>query len=166
MIDPHDWPTPHCKKVAILLAECGLAYRLVRCNIGPGLAQGRRRHGSSRAPPSGPGMALEPGWQLLAGISEQDHLVRSERQVVCVAAQLDGGDFAGIDVLVRKPAVNAAAGPGFGMSSRLPLLRRRQAMKSIPCCSRFAVNTVTRTRPIGSIPSDTNRSSALAESYS
>jgi len=35
MIDPRYWPTPNCKKVAILPEECGLAYRLVPCNIGP-----------------------------------------------------------------------------------------------------------------------------------
>jgi hypothetical protein len=91
-------------------------------------------------------VSLEPGGQFRAGISEQDDLARSERQVVCVAAQLDGGDAAGmdgetelrlqgvdrtgpvdrragplvgavtqsfqpagLDVLVRKPAVDASA---------------------------------------------------------
>lgn len=42
-------------------------------------------------------MSLEPGGQLCAGVSKQDDLARSERQVVCVAAQLDGGDAARMD---------------------------------------------------------------------
>jgi GST-like protein len=36
MIDVHYWPTPNGKKVTILLEECGLPYRVVRCNIGRG----------------------------------------------------------------------------------------------------------------------------------
>jgi glutathione S-transferase len=33
MIDPHCWLAPNGKKVAILLDECGLPYRIVPCNI-------------------------------------------------------------------------------------------------------------------------------------
>jgi hypothetical protein len=33
MIDLHYWPTPNGKKVTILLEECGLAYKIVPCNI-------------------------------------------------------------------------------------------------------------------------------------
>jgi len=36
MIDLHYWPTPNGKKVTILLEECGLPYRVVRCSIGEG----------------------------------------------------------------------------------------------------------------------------------
>jgi GST-like protein len=36
MIDLHYWPTPNGKKVTILLEECGLPYRIVRCSIGQG----------------------------------------------------------------------------------------------------------------------------------
>ncbi|HWF00833.1 MAG TPA: glutathione S-transferase N-terminal domain-containing protein [Caulobacteraceae bacterium] len=36
MIDLHYWPTPNGKKVAILLEELGLPYRIVACNIGRG----------------------------------------------------------------------------------------------------------------------------------
>jgi GST-like protein len=36
MIDLHYWPTPNGKKVTILLEECGLAYRVVKCAIGQG----------------------------------------------------------------------------------------------------------------------------------
>ena len=36
MIDLHYFPTPNGKKVTILLEECGLPYRVVRCNIGQG----------------------------------------------------------------------------------------------------------------------------------
>jgi len=36
MIDLHYWPTPNGKKVTILLEECGLPYRIVRCSIGEG----------------------------------------------------------------------------------------------------------------------------------
>src|SRR5437016_14541457 len=33
MIDLHYWPTPNGNKVTILLEECGLAYKIVPCNI-------------------------------------------------------------------------------------------------------------------------------------
>ena len=36
VIDLHYWPTPNGKKVTILLEECGLPYRIVRCSIGQG----------------------------------------------------------------------------------------------------------------------------------
>jgi GST-like protein len=36
MIDLHYWPTPNGKKVTILLEECELPYRVVRCSIGQG----------------------------------------------------------------------------------------------------------------------------------
>ena len=36
MIDLHYWPTPNGKKVAILLEECGLPYRVVPCRIAQG----------------------------------------------------------------------------------------------------------------------------------
>ncbi len=36
MIDLHYWPTPNGKKVTILLEECGLPYRVVKCSIGQG----------------------------------------------------------------------------------------------------------------------------------
>jgi GST-like protein len=36
MIDLHYWPTPNGKKVTILLEECGLPYRVVKCGIGQG----------------------------------------------------------------------------------------------------------------------------------
>jgi GST-like protein len=36
MIDLHYWPTPNGKKVTILLEECGMPYRVVRCSIGQG----------------------------------------------------------------------------------------------------------------------------------
>ena len=36
MIDLHYWPTPNGKKVTILLEECGLPYRIVKCSIGQG----------------------------------------------------------------------------------------------------------------------------------
>jgi GST-like protein len=36
MIDLHYWPTPNGKKVTILLEECELPYRIVRCSIGEG----------------------------------------------------------------------------------------------------------------------------------
>jgi GST-like protein len=36
MIDLHYWPTPNGKKVTILLEECGMPYRIVRCSIGQG----------------------------------------------------------------------------------------------------------------------------------
>jgi GST-like protein len=36
MIDIHYWPTPNGKKVTILLEECELPYRVVRCSIGQG----------------------------------------------------------------------------------------------------------------------------------
>lgn len=36
MIDLHYWPTPNGKKVTILLEECGVPYRIVRCSIGEG----------------------------------------------------------------------------------------------------------------------------------
>ena len=36
MLDLHYWPTPNGKKVTILLAELGLPYTLVPCNIGRG----------------------------------------------------------------------------------------------------------------------------------
>ena len=36
MIDLHYWPTPNGKKLTILLEECGLEYRIVRCSIGQG----------------------------------------------------------------------------------------------------------------------------------
>lgn len=36
MLDLHYWPTPNGKKVTILLAELGLPYNLVPCNIGRG----------------------------------------------------------------------------------------------------------------------------------
>jgi GSH-dependent disulfide-bond oxidoreductase len=36
MIDIHYWPTPNGKKVTILLEECGLPYRIVKCAIGQG----------------------------------------------------------------------------------------------------------------------------------
>ena len=36
MIDLHYWPTPNRWKISIMLAECGLPYRLVPVNIGKG----------------------------------------------------------------------------------------------------------------------------------
>ena len=33
MIDIHYWPTPNGKKVTILLEECALPYRIVKCQI-------------------------------------------------------------------------------------------------------------------------------------
>lgn len=36
MLDVHYWPTPNGKKVAILLEELGLPYRVIPCNIGRG----------------------------------------------------------------------------------------------------------------------------------
>jgi GST-like protein len=36
MLDLHYWPTPNGKKVTILLEECELPYRIVRCSIGEG----------------------------------------------------------------------------------------------------------------------------------
>ena len=36
MLDLHYWPTPNGKKVTIQLEECGLEYRVIRCNIGKG----------------------------------------------------------------------------------------------------------------------------------
>jgi len=36
MIDLHYWPTPNGKKVTILLEECRLPYRVVKCSIGQG----------------------------------------------------------------------------------------------------------------------------------
>jgi GST-like protein len=36
MIDLHYWPTPNGKKVTLLLEECGVPYRIVRCSIGEG----------------------------------------------------------------------------------------------------------------------------------
>jgi GSH-dependent disulfide-bond oxidoreductase len=36
MIDFYYWPTPNGWKVAIMLAECGLAYRMIPVNIGKG----------------------------------------------------------------------------------------------------------------------------------
>jgi GST-like protein len=36
MIDLHYWPTPNGKKVTILLEECGLPHRIVKCAIGQG----------------------------------------------------------------------------------------------------------------------------------
>jgi len=36
MIDLHYWPTPNGKKVTILLEECGLPYRVVKCSIAEG----------------------------------------------------------------------------------------------------------------------------------
>jgi GST-like protein len=36
MIDVHYWPTPNGKKVTILLEECGMAYRIVPCQIARG----------------------------------------------------------------------------------------------------------------------------------
>jgi len=36
MIDVHYWPTPNGKKVTILLEECDLEYRIVKCSIGQG----------------------------------------------------------------------------------------------------------------------------------
>lgn len=36
MIELHYWPTPHGWKIAILLEECGLPYRMVPVNIGRG----------------------------------------------------------------------------------------------------------------------------------
>ena len=42
-------------------------------------------------------MALEPGRQLHAGISEQEDIARSKRHVMRVAAQVDCGDSAGMD---------------------------------------------------------------------
>ena len=36
MFDLHYWPTPNGKKVSILLEECGIEYRVVKCNIGRG----------------------------------------------------------------------------------------------------------------------------------
>ena len=67
-------------------------------------------------------MSLEPGGQFSAGISEQDDRPRTEGQVVCVAAQLDGGDAAGMDgegklrlqSVDRTEPVDARAGPLIG----------------------------------------------------
>ncbi|MEE2981866.1 MAG: glutathione binding-like protein [Pseudomonadota bacterium] len=36
MIDLHYWPTPNGKKVTILLEECGVAYKMIPCNIATG----------------------------------------------------------------------------------------------------------------------------------
>ena len=36
MIDFYYWPTPNGWKVAIMLEECGLAYRMIPVNIGRG----------------------------------------------------------------------------------------------------------------------------------
>jgi GST-like protein len=36
MIELYFWPTPNGKKVTILLEECGLAYRIIPCNIAQG----------------------------------------------------------------------------------------------------------------------------------
>jgi GST-like protein len=36
MIDLHYWPTPNGKKVTILLEECEMPYKIVRCTIGQG----------------------------------------------------------------------------------------------------------------------------------
>jgi GST-like protein len=36
MIELHYWPTPNGKKATILLEECGVPYRIVRCSIGEG----------------------------------------------------------------------------------------------------------------------------------
>ena len=36
MIDLHYWPTPNGKKVTILLEECGMAYKMIPCNIAQG----------------------------------------------------------------------------------------------------------------------------------
>ena len=38
MIDLHYWPTPNGKKVTILLEECGMAYKMIPCNIAQGIS--------------------------------------------------------------------------------------------------------------------------------
>lgn len=36
MIDLYYWPTPNGRKISIMLEECGLAYNVLRCDIGAG----------------------------------------------------------------------------------------------------------------------------------